>query len=140
MSTEETPSSIDEFSRLEPSTVQSDETSPGNLAHENRKSEHHAVALSYSDTSTLPRIVAAGKGSLAQKIIEIAQNSGIPIRQNQDLAELLEGLPAGSSIPPESFRLVAEIVSFLYHVDRGSVENRGTLESSAAVRDTPNLK
>ena len=80
-----------------------------------------AVALSYSNQEELPRIVATGSGTLAQKIVEIALRSGVPVQENQELVALLGGLLPGTPITPESFRLVAEVVSFLYHVDRGDV-------------------
>ena len=78
-----------------------------------------AVALSYSNQEELPRIIATGEGTLAQKIITLAQENGIPLQQNAELVQLLGGLLPGAHISPESFRLVAELVSFLYHVDRG---------------------
>lgn len=80
-----------------------------------------AVALSYSNQEELPRIIATGEGTLAQKIITLAQENGIPLQQNAELVQLLGGLLPGTHISPESFRLVAELVSFLYHVDRGLI-------------------
>jgi len=77
-----------------------------------------AVALHYKDTLELPSVVASGVGEIAKKIIALAEASGIPIREDAELSQLLSQIPAGQVIQPESFRLVAEIVSFLYLSDQ----------------------
>lgn len=61
-----------------------------------------------------PRVVAAGRGALAEKIVEIAFASGIKVREDADLAELLSVLDPESEIPMEALSAVAEILAYVY--------------------------
>ncbi len=94
-----------------------------------------AVALQYSQQDQLPRIVAHGAGEIARQIIELAKQHNIPIRQNEDLVEMLAKLDVGACISPESYRLVAEIVSFLYHTDKEWREKRPHLDLGAPLNE-----
>lgn len=82
------------------------------------KRREQAVALQYSEADELPRIIATGAGEVARQILELAQAHEIPIQEDQTLAELLSKLPPGAYISPETYRLVAEVISFLYHSDK----------------------
>jgi flagellar biosynthesis protein len=74
-----------------------------------------AVALSYDgSTDPAPRVSASGKGPVAERIIALAAEHGIPIREDADLAELLGQLDLDSVIPAEAFVAVAEILSYIY--------------------------
>jgi flagellar biosynthesis protein len=75
------------------------------------------VALQYGEHDAVPRIVSSGAGDVARAIIELARASGVPLRHDPELAEMLSQIPVGSNITPETYRLVAEVISFLYHVD-----------------------
>ena len=90
-----------------------------------------AAALKYSDegTDAAPVVVASGSGHIAQKIIGIAEKSGVPVFRDNSLATLLSQLQSGTEIPPELYRAVVEIyVYFLgFRVD----------ETGKAVRETP---
>lgn len=73
-----------------------------------------AAALRYvSGDMAAPEVVATGEGHLAERIIELAREHGIPIHQSPDLVRLLTHLPPDSSIPPELYRAVAEVIAFL---------------------------
>ena len=76
-----------------------------------------AVALQYDDLSDLPHVTAAGCGQIAKRIIALAEEHGVPIQRNDTLAELLRRANLGDAISPESYTLVAEVISFLYHAD-----------------------
>jgi flagellar biosynthesis protein len=80
--------------------------------------KQHAVALRYSEVTELPQVVASGSGELARRIVELALEHKVPIMEDTLLTELLGTLGPGSPIGEESFQLVAEIISFLYHSDR----------------------
>lgn len=82
------------------------------------KSRKTAVALSYNPEETAPKIIATGKGHLADKIIDKANKADIPIHQDQALADTLSRLELGSYIPPELYELVAEILVFVDKMDR----------------------
>jgi flagellar biosynthesis protein len=78
-----------------------------------------AVALRHDrKAGTLPRIVASGRGSVAEQILAIARAEGIEVRQDADLAEVLSALEVGSDIPVEAFAAVAEILSYLYRANQ----------------------
>ncbi len=85
----------------------------------NRKAIRHAAALQYSpETDAAPRVVAAGKGIVAEKIIEKAVEADVPVYQNTSLAKTLSSLGIGDQIPPEIYEVVAEILIFIGSVDK----------------------
>ena len=71
-----------------------------------------AVALHY-DKKGAPRVVAKGRGSIGEKIIEIAKAHDIPIEENEVLAGALSKIELGDEIPPELYRAVAEVLVFV---------------------------
>lgn len=72
-----------------------------------------AVALEYDPSDEAPKIVATGKGILAEKIIEKAKESNVPIHQDSKLAGTLSKLEIGDMIPPELYEAVAEVLVFV---------------------------
>lgn len=84
-----------------------------------KKEIRQATALQYSpETDVAPRIIATGKGIVAEKIIEKAQEKDIPIYEDRNLAKTLSALGIGEEIPPEIYEVVAEILIFIGSVDR----------------------
>jgi flagellar biosynthesis protein len=77
-----------------------------------RKKSQLAVALHYDRTGA-PRVVAKGKGSLGDKIIEVAKANNIPIEENEVLAGALSNVELGEEIPAELYKAVAEVLIFL---------------------------
>ena len=78
-----------------------------------------AVALRHDrSTLTLPRIVASGRGAVAEQIVAVAQAQGIRVNKDADLAEVLVALEVGSDIPLEAFAAVAEILSYVYRANQ----------------------
>lgn len=85
----------------------------------NRKGMRHAAALQYSpETDAAPKVVATGKGIVAEKMIEKAKEADIPVYQNTELAQTLSALGIGDQIPPEVYDVVAEILIFIGSVDK----------------------
>lgn len=77
-----------------------------------------AVALRYDpERDNAPKILASGQGELARRILETAKEHDIPIRENQDLVEVLVRLNIGDEIPPELYQVLAEILSFIYKLE-----------------------
>lgn len=72
-----------------------------------------AVALEYDPQDVAPKIVAAGKGKIAEKILEKAQEASVPVHQDSKLADTLSKLDIGEFIPPELYEVVAEILVFV---------------------------
>jgi flagellar biosynthesis protein len=78
-----------------------------------------AAALRYdSHKDIAPRIVATGRGFIAQRILEVAKEANVPIVQDNDLAALLAELDIAEEIPEPLYRAVAEVLAFLYRVNR----------------------
>jgi len=71
-----------------------------------------AVALHY-DKSGAPRVVAKGRGSIGEKIIEVARAHDIPIEENEVLAGALSNVELGDEIPAELYKAVAEVLIFV---------------------------
>ncbi len=77
-----------------------------------------AVALTDSDEGkNIPRISAAGRGKIAEQILELAFENGIKVREDSDLAELLATIELESPIPSEAFMAVGEILSYVYQAN-----------------------
>jgi flagellar biosynthesis protein len=74
-----------------------------------------AVALKY-DGSSAPKIAATGEGSLADEIIRIAREAGVPLYENAELVGVLSQLDLGEEIPENLYRVLAEIIAFAYYV------------------------
>lgn len=81
-----------------------------------------AVALKYDrQADAAPKVVAKGRGHLAEKIKQVAQESGVPIMSDDNLVQVLEALELDLEIPPELYRAVAEVLAFVYRLN-GTIE------------------
>lgn len=83
-----------------------------------KKKVKQAVALEYDPSDDAPRVIASGKGVLAEKIIEKAKESDVPIHRDDKLADTLSRLEIGEMIPPELYEVVAEILIFVDSMDK----------------------
>ena len=86
------------------------------MADENKKKQ--AIALQYNPGDEAPTIVASGMGIVADKIIEKAKESDVPLYEDSKLANTLSKLEIGDMIPPELYGVVAEILVFVDNLDR----------------------
>jgi flagellar biosynthetic protein FlhB len=78
---------------------------------------HVAVALKYDATMIAPQVVAKGQGFIAQKIIALAQEAGVPRVENRELARSLYRLvEVGKTIPTSLYRAVAEVLAYVYRL------------------------
>ncbi|HHY77204.1 MAG TPA: hypothetical protein GX498_01675 [Clostridiales bacterium] len=77
-----------------------------------------AVALSYKETDTAPRVTAMGKGVIAEKIIEAAKRHNVPVFYDEKLVDDLLKIEIGKQIPPELYLVVAEVLSFISYIDK----------------------
>ncbi len=82
------------------------------------KETRFAAALSYRNgVDGAPRLTAKGRARLAEKIVAMAKEAGVPVKEDRDLAALLSLVDVGDEIPPELYRIVAELFAFLYRVN-----------------------
>ncbi len=77
-----------------------------------------AVALEYDPADNAPKVIAMGRGALADRIIEKAKDSNIPVHRDDKLADTLSKLEIGDMIPPELYSAVAEILVFVDSMDK----------------------
>ena len=77
-----------------------------------------AAALAYQPGEEAPKVVALGKGEIAERIIETAKKNNVPVFENKGLVEALLQLDIGRQIPPELYSVVAEILVFISDIDR----------------------
>ena len=85
---------------------------------ERKKSISKAVALKYiPDRDRAPKVTAKGSGILAQKIIELAQKHGVPIKEDPALVQILAQLDFYQEIPPSTYLVVADILAFIYSMN-----------------------
>ncbi len=85
---------------------------------EKKNKPKQAIALSYDPADDAPKVVASGRGLLAEKIIEKAKEFDVPIHQDNKLADTLSRLEIGEMIPPELYEVVAEILIFVDSMDK----------------------
>lgn len=84
----------------------------------NKPKIKQAVALEYNPEDDAPRVIASGRGVLADRIIEKAMESDVPIHRDDKLADTLSRLEIGDMIPPELYEVVAEILIFVDSMDK----------------------
>ena len=91
--------------------------------------EKTAVAVAYNPGEVAPKILAVGKGEVAERIIETAKENDVPFYQDNKLAETLSRLQIGDTIPPGLYEVVAEILVFVDDMDRmkGKLKESGLL-------------
>lgn len=77
-----------------------------------------AVALAYGAEAGVPRVVARGCGVTAEAIVSLARESGVYVHNSPELVNLLMRVHLDDEIPPELYRAVAEILAWLYAMDR----------------------
>lgn len=79
---------------------------------------HKAVAIVYDEKdSATPKVVASGKGVIAEKIIATAREAGVHIQEDPNLVEVLAKIPIGEEIPVELYKTVADVLAFVYRVN-----------------------
>lgn len=85
---------------------------------EEKQKIKQAIALSYDPEDNAPRVIASGKGVLAERIIEKAQEAAVSVHRDDKLADTLSRLEIGEMIPPELYEVVAEILVFVDAMDK----------------------
>ena len=91
-----------------------------------QKKRKQAIAIQYNPDEVAPKILASGTGIIADKIIEKAKSSDVPLYEDNKLANTLSKLDIGEYIPPELYSIVAEILVFVDNLDKikGKIHDR----------------
>lgn len=89
----------------------------------NTEKRPQAVALKYDDRSAAPRVVAKGYGTIAENIIQAAQDHGLYVHESPELVNVLMKLDLDQQIPPELYLAIAELLAWLYHLEGKPVDS-----------------
>ena len=84
-----------------------------------------AVALAYADNSHAPKVVAKGRGLIAQAIIARARASGVYVHESPELVGLLMQVDLDQHIPPKLYLAVAELLAWIYRLEEGRAKEIG---------------
>lgn len=83
------------------------------------KMNKKAVVLKYDkEKSSAPKVIAKGKGYLAEKIIKTAKENKVPLKENDELIDYLMAINLYEEIPPELYSVIAEILAFIYKANQ----------------------
>ena len=93
------------------------------------KKKATAVALAYRDGEAAPKVVAKGKGLIADQIMARAKEAGVFVHESKELVALLMNVDLDSQIPPQLYRAIAELLAWLYHIESAQP---GSAKSSPA--------
>ena len=89
------------------------------------KGPRRAAALGYErGVDAAPRLLAKGSGVIADRILEIAREHGIPVHQDRALVDVLSRLDIEQQIPPELYLVVAQILAFIYRAEAAAAARR----------------
>lgn len=83
-------------------------------------SRKSAVALAYRKTDAAPRVVAKGRGLIAEEIIARAKEHGVFVHESAELVSLLMQVDLDERIPPQLYRAVAELLAWLYQIEQAT--------------------
>lgn len=89
------------------------------MAPMQNKQSREAIALAYRQTDAAPRVVARGKGLIAEEIIARAKEHGVYVHESPELVALLTQVDIDQSIPPQLYLAVAELLAWLYRLEHG---------------------
>ena len=78
-----------------------------------------------SDSKKAPTIVASGRGKIAKQILELAEDNKIPMVEDASLSKLLSSLKIKSEIPPKLFKVIAEILAFIFYLEKMAKKKSG---------------
>lgn len=79
--------------------------------------KQQAIALRYNENDNAPRVVAKGKGFVAENIIKAANQNSVPVYQNKTLTGMLMAVDLDREIPPALYTAVAEVLAYVYRMD-----------------------
>ncbi len=97
---------------------------PTNIAPQRK-----AVALKYeAERDLAPRVIAKGRGHVAEHILETAQKNSVPVYQDKTLVNMLMALEIDREIPPELYKAIAEVMAYVYKMDKSHGQAKAARE------------
>ena len=93
--------------------------------------QRKAVALKYDMQQDMaPRVIAKGRGHVAEHILATAQKNSVPVYQNKTLVNMLMALEIDREIPPELYKAIAEVMAYVYKMDKAKGHTNALRELS----------
>jgi flagellar biosynthesis protein len=89
-----------------------------------------AIALAYDASDYAPKVVAKGRGMIAEQIIAKAKENGVFVHESKDLVALLMQVDLDDHIPPELYLAIAEILAWLYRLETGALNAENVLQNA----------
>jgi len=97
---------------------------PTNIAPQRK-----AVALKYeAERDLAPKVIAKGRGHVAEHILETAQKNSVPVYQDKTLVNMLMALEIDREIPPELYKAIAEVMAYVYKMDKSHGQAKAVRE------------
>ena len=97
---------------------------PTNIAPQRK-----AVALKYeAERDLAPKVIAKGRGHVAEHILETAQKNSVPVYQDKTLVNMLMALELDREIPPELYKAIAEVMAYVYKMDKSHGQTKAARE------------
>jgi len=97
---------------------------PTNIAPQRK-----AVALKYeAERDLAPKVIAKGRGHVAEHILETAQKHSVPVYQDKTLVNMLMALEIDREIPPELYKAIAEVMAYVYKMDKSHGQAKAARE------------
>lgn len=88
------------------------------MSRKNKRNLKSAVALKYKpEADSVPKVTAKGEGLIAGRIIELARENQVPIKEDPDLVQVLSQVDINKEIPPSVYKVVAELLAFVYKLN-----------------------
>lgn len=103
--------------------------------------DRKAVALQYENGMPAPVVVASGMGYLAEKIVEVASENGVPVYEDTSLTTMLSQLQLGQAIPESLYRFIVDIYVYFLHFDPNNPQKPRvpvTREAAETEKEAPN--
>jgi len=93
---------------------------------EQKEERKQAVAIQYDrETDSAPKVVAKGKGLVAEQIMAVAQSQAVPLYKNKALSNMLMAVELDREIPPALYKAVAEVLAYIYRLDQNFGRRNG---------------
>lgn len=102
---------------------------------EPQASRGEAVALTYTAGEAAPRVVAKGRGLIAQEIIERAHEAGVYVHESPELVALLMQVDLDTHIPPQLYVVIAELLAWLYRIEAGTDAGPAPVTPASTLRE-----
>ena len=96
------------------------------MSRKKNKNLKSAVALKYQlEKDSVPKVTAKGEGLVAERIIELARENQVPIKEDPDLVQILSQVDINKEIPPSVYKVVAELLAFVYKLNNKYQDSPG---------------